>query len=76
MSMRAPPDRPGARLAPFGAYRRAVRIEAGPGEVSSQMEDDVHHFGVVLRHDGEIVSGVQGIAWRAPWVFVRVPWRC
>jgi Protein of unknown function (DUF2889) len=32
------------------------------------MEDDVHHFGVGLRHDGGVITDVQGSAWRTPWV--------
>jgi hypothetical protein len=31
------------------------------------MEDDVHHFRVVLRHAEGKVTEVQGTAWRTPW---------
>lgn len=31
------------------------------------MEDDVHHFGVVVRHCDGVVTNVAGTAWRTPW---------
>jgi hypothetical protein len=53
---------------PVGAYRRAVRLKADDGWASAEMEDDVHHFKAVLRHDGERVTGVESAAPRTPWL--------
>jgi hypothetical protein len=53
---------------PLGAYRRAVRLKADGDWTSAEMEDDVHHFKAVLRHDGERVTGVESVAPRTPWV--------
>jgi len=51
-----------------GAYRRRIRLTAPhPGRVVAEMEDDFHHFGVELDHDGERVTGVRGSAERFPW---------
>ncbi len=69
--MNTPPERPGAiatrRPKPWGAYRRAVRITANGPDVCAQMEDDVHHFALNLRHRDGIVTEVTGQAIRTPW---------
>ena len=38
-----------------------------PGRVQADMEDDFHRFGVVLEHDGEMVTDLRGSASRHPW---------
>ena len=48
-------------------YRRRIRLEAGDGFVRGDMEDDPHRFGVIVRHDGERVTGIEGIPLRTPW---------
>ena len=50
-----------------GIYRRRIRLVASPGAVRARLEDDFHHFGVTLHHDGERVSAVDGQATRYPW---------
>ena len=55
------------RPKPWGAYRRAVRIEANGANVCVQMEDDVHHFALNLMHSDGIVIKVAGQAIRTPW---------
>ena len=51
-----------------GPYRRRIRIVAtAPDAVAAELEDDFHHFGVVVRHDGTRVTSVEGRAVRAPW---------
>jgi hypothetical protein len=51
-----------------GPYRRRIRmITTGPGTVDADLEDDFHHFGLVLRHDGDRVTSIEGRAVRAPW---------
>jgi len=50
-----------------GIYRRRIRLVAEPGAVRGDMEDDPHRFGVIVRHDGERVTGIQGIPLRTPW---------
>jgi len=52
---------------PFGAYRRAVRIEAKPGVATAEMEDDVHHFKATLIHERDVVQEARGEAVRTPW---------
>jgi hypothetical protein len=51
----------------FRGYRRRIRIEPQPGRVSAWLEDDFHHFGVDLVHDGEVVTEVVTHAPRFPW---------
>ena len=57
-------DAPGAG----GRLRRRIDL-ASPeaGEVRAWVEDDFHHFGVILHHDEHRVTGIRGIAERAPW---------
>jgi hypothetical protein len=55
------------RQAPFGAYRRAVRIEAREGLATAEMEDDVHHFRAMLTHSNGVVVKAEGEAVRTPW---------
>lgn len=51
-----------------GPYRRRIRMVAiAPDRVDAELEDDFHHFGVVLRHDGGRVVSVEGRAIRWPW---------
>jgi hypothetical protein len=49
------------------AFHRHVLITPGEGWVSAWVEDDYHHMGVTLRHDGETVVGVEADMVRAPW---------
>jgi hypothetical protein len=50
-----------------GAFHRNVAILPGPHAVSAWVEDDYHHMGVTLRHDGESVTGVDAEMVRVPW---------
>ena len=51
-----------------GVYRRRIRLTSPvKGRVAAEMEDDFHHFGVELEHDGERVTAIQGSAARFPW---------
>lgn len=57
-------------MKPFteGPYRRRIRlVTVADGAVDGELEDDFHHFGVVLRHDGGRVVSVEGRAIRWPW---------
>ena len=49
------------------AFHRHVLITPGDGWVSAWVEDDYHHMGVTLRHDGETIVGVEAEMVRAPW---------
>lgn len=49
------------------AFHRHVLITPGDGAVSAWVEDDYHHMGVTLRHDGQTVTGVEADMMRAPW---------
>ncbi len=48
-------------------YHRKIRLAASPGEVRGDIADNPHHFRIVLRHDGERVTGIRGEALRHPW---------
>lgn len=51
----------------FTGYRRRIRIEPAPGRIDVEMEDDCHHFGVTLIHDGETIERVDTREPRHPW---------
>jgi len=48
-------------------FRRRVRIEPAPAQVSAALEDDYHRMAVTLHHDGSVVTGVDAAMPRAPW---------
>jgi hypothetical protein len=51
-----------------GPYRRRIRMVAiAPDRVDAELEDDFHHFGLLLRHQAGRVRSVEGRAVRAPW---------
>jgi hypothetical protein len=52
---------------PSGAYRRSIMVVASQGAVTSELEDDFHHFRVTITHDGERVTGVEAEGVRFPW---------
>lgn len=57
-------------MKPFkeGPYRRRIRLVAvSEDAVDGELEDDFHHFGVLLGHDGQRVVAVDGRAIRWPW---------
>ena len=49
------------------AFHRHVLVTPGEGWVSAWVEDDYHHMGVTLRHDGQVIVGVKADMVRAPW---------
>lgn len=50
------------------AIRRAITLEASsPTCCQGWLEDNFHHFGVTIRHDGDRVLDVEGTAVRYPW---------
>jgi hypothetical protein len=50
-----------------GVYRRRIRIGAARRSATAELEDDFHHFRVVVAHDGSRVTGVRGESLRFPW---------
>lgn len=46
--------------------RRAIDLRTTDDVVVAWLEDDFHHFGIEMRHDGEKVIGVEGQAARFP----------
>lgn len=51
-----------------GCLRRLIDLKAhGSDIVVAWLEDDCHHFGVTIRHDGKKVTDVKGEAMRFPW---------
>lgn len=52
----------------MGQFYRAVEIRRdGPARMVGEVEDDFHHFRVVLDHDGMQVTGIEHVALRTPW---------
>ena len=49
------------------AFHRYVLITPGDGAVTAWVEDDYHHMGVTLHHDGRIITRVAAEMVRAPW---------
>jgi hypothetical protein len=52
---------------PSGLLRRAVALAARDGEVRGVVEDDYHHFRVVVRHRDGVVTEVTSQTPRIPW---------
>jgi hypothetical protein len=52
---------------PSGAYRRRILITSSASEATAELEDDFHHFRVVVAHDGTQVTNVRGESVRFPW---------
>jgi Protein of unknown function (DUF2889) len=48
-------------------YRRRIVVEARAGAVLAMLEDDIHCLGVILRHDGQMVTAVEPQFDRLPW---------
>ncbi|MCU1458318.1 MAG: hypothetical protein JWL73_2410 [Actinomycetia bacterium] len=50
------------------AYRRRIRVVAvGEDRIDGELADDLHHFRVVLHHDGSVVTGIDSESVRYPW---------
>lgn len=58
-----------SETSPFeGCYRRVIDLKAWDEHtVVGWLEDDLHHFGLTLIHDGRVVTDVHGAARRYPW---------
>ena len=50
-----------------GAFRRRIMAWTEPGRAFAAIEDDLHHFRIDLRHDGEKVVAIGGTPVRVPW---------
>jgi hypothetical protein len=50
-----------------GCYRRAIRLQAGDGRATGEIEDDFHHFRVTVTYADSRVTGAEGQAVRYPW---------
>lgn len=48
-------------------YRRRFLTTAGPGWTRADLEDDIHHMHVTLRHADGIVTAVEPVMERWPW---------
>ncbi len=49
------------------ALNRVIRLASQPGEVRAVIEDDFHHFRVVMAHDGQSVTKVSADSPRHPY---------
>jgi len=56
-----------ARIDALPGFRRRFVVDPAPGQVRCDLEDDYHHMRVVVRHDGEVATGVEGEMIRVPW---------
>ena len=51
-----------------GRLRRRIALHTqADGAVVAWVEDDFHHFGLTLEHDGGTVTNIASMAARAPW---------
>lgn len=51
-----------------GRLRRLIVLRhTAPGQVTGWLEDDFHHFGVTIEHDGRVITAVRMAAPRTPW---------
>lgn len=51
-----------------GCYRRKIDLRNEDESTAvGWLEDDFHHFGVTIRHDGRVVTAVHAAALRVPW---------
>ena len=50
-----------------GIYRRCIITTATGTEVRADLEDDLHRYAVIVRHDGAAVTAVRGLPLRVPW---------
>lgn len=51
-----------------GRLRRLIDLDPrAPDRVVAWVEDDFHHFGLTIHHDGQRITDVSGVAERAPW---------
>ena len=48
-------------------YRRRIIVDSRDGAVAAMLEDDIHCLGVILRHDGEVVTRIETHFDRLPW---------
>lgn len=49
------------------AFHRRILVTPSPDSVSAWVEDDYHHMGVTLRHDGTTIAHAAARIERAPW---------
>jgi hypothetical protein len=50
-----------------GIYRRRIRSSTAPGFARADIEDDPHRYGVIVHHDGERITAIEGVPLRTPW---------
>ena len=55
------------RIDALPGFRRRFVVDPAPGRVQCDLEDDYHHMRVVVRHDGEVATGVEAEMIRVPW---------
>ena len=48
-------------------FRRRFVVDPAPGRVRCDLEDDYHCMRVVVRHDGEVATGIEADMIRVPW---------
>ncbi|HJW55573.1 MAG TPA: DUF2889 domain-containing protein [Burkholderiaceae bacterium] len=50
-----------------GIYRRCIRIVTSEKEARADLEDDLHRYTVIIRHDGTCITAIEGVPVRVPW---------
>lgn len=50
-----------------GIFRRRILMEASEGQVFGQLEDSAHGFRCLIKHDGKVVTSVEGESLRTPY---------
>lgn len=50
-----------------GIFRRTVIADASARRVNAAIEDDFHHYEILLEHDGAAVTAIEARSHRTPW---------
>lgn len=51
----------------FDSLHRVITLDGAVDSVAARITDNVHDFGVAVRHDGQAVTAIEGFAYRVPW---------
>jgi hypothetical protein len=49
-------------------FRRRVVADASGNAVNAAIEDDFHHYEILLEHDGQSITSIKSRSHRTPWV--------
>ena len=50
-----------------GIFRRKIIVDASANQVRGGIEDDFHHYEILLTHDGSVVTSAKTTSLRIPY---------